>query len=450
MAPKLLNSLSGKIPSGENPPANPADGELWVDPLAEAAAGTLVKGSGVPVGLVVKGVVGVHDEFLRCDGALLVKADYPDLFAAIGTIFNGTTSYIGQPWRQQYLFNMQANATLSGWATGTALSVASRFAQVVFIKDRVYLLGGMDTTSTVATVYSAPVNTDGTLGAWVSGSPLPGPLRGSQAVIVGDRIYLLGGHNGSAIVATVYSALINVDGTLGTWTTGINLPVDLTYSQAIVTSSRVYLLGGSTTATGPASLVYSAPIDSAGVPGAWVAGTDLPSSVEHASVAITKDRVYLIGGQSGSPLNTTYTAPINSDGTLGAWTTGTALPAGGAQGQAVVINSRVYFFVGNTNTVYTAPIDSAGVIGTWASAASIPGVIGQFQVFITSSRMYMLGGYAGGATVPTVYVALFSGGLNNYFPVMGVPVPETQFKVPDTSISDLASTLNLVSYIKAT
>ena len=47
-------------------------------------------------------------------------------------------------------------------------------------------------------------------------------------------------------VSTVYTAPINADGTLGTWTTGTSLPSVLCSSQAIVTKNRVYLLGGYT------------------------------------------------------------------------------------------------------------------------------------------------------------------------------------------------------------
>jgi len=48
-------------------------------------------------------------------------------------------------------------------------------------------------------------------------------LAESQAIVTNSRVYLLGGYNGAA-VATVYTAPINSDGTLGTWTTGTSLP----------------------------------------------------------------------------------------------------------------------------------------------------------------------------------------------------------------------------------
>jgi hypothetical protein len=122
----------------------------------------------------------------------------------------------------------------------------------------VYLLGGYNDSSIVSTVYTAPINTDGTLGTWTTGTSLPGALHYSHAVVTKNRVYLLGGSNGSAPVSTVYTAPINTDGTLGTWTTGTSLPVVLYLSQAVVTKNRVYLLGGYE-GSKAVSTVYTAP-----------------------------------------------------------------------------------------------------------------------------------------------------------------------------------------------
>jgi hypothetical protein len=80
----------------------------------------------------------------------------------------------------------------------------------------------------------------------------------SAAIVTSSRVYLLGGLLVAGL-ASVYTAPINPDGTLGAWETGINLPAVIYNSAAIVTNSRVYLLGGFTTAT--TATVYTAPIN---------------------------------------------------------------------------------------------------------------------------------------------------------------------------------------------
>ena len=94
---------------------------------------------------------------------------------------------------------------------------------------------------------------------WTTGTSLPDTVAHSQAIVTSSKVYLLGGYNGSDYSSTVYTAPINSDGTLGAWTTGTSLPDTVAYSQAIVTSSKVYLLGGYNCSY--SSTVYTAPIN---------------------------------------------------------------------------------------------------------------------------------------------------------------------------------------------
>ena len=72
-------------------------------------------------------------------------------------------------------------------------------------KSRVYLLGGTINGSPSATVYTAPINEDGTLGTWTTGTSLPGTVYASQAIVTKSRVYLLGGYRASGL-NTVYQA----------------------------------------------------------------------------------------------------------------------------------------------------------------------------------------------------------------------------------------------------
>jgi hypothetical protein len=65
---------------------------------------------------------------------------------------------------------------------------------------------------------------------------LPGGFGHPQAITTKSRVYLLG--NGpskwASASTTVYTALINSDGIIGSWTTGTSLPGALSFSQAIL------------------------------------------------------------------------------------------------------------------------------------------------------------------------------------------------------------------------
>lgn len=382
--------------------------------------------------------------FLRCNGGEVSKTTYAALYGVMGgSESSGLTIGSGKPWKLQYEINTDQGATITGWTTGSDLPGPLILSQAIVTKNRVYLLGGRDTSGFLSTVYTALINEDGTLGTWSTGTSLPETLGGSQAIVTKNRVYLLGGVS----KATVYTAPINEDGTLGAWSTGTSLPGPLGYSQAIVTKNRVYLLGGYSSG-GQVATVYTAPINEDGTIGTWAIGTSLPVALYSSQAIVTKNRVYLLGGNKGSNyVSTVYTTTINEDGTLGTWTTGTSLPAESTYSQAIVIKSKVYLLGGHSatppfSTVYTASINVDGTLGTWSEGPRLPGALSYSQAIVTRSRVYLLGGFNGstGSYLSTVYTAPFSGGMNDYSSYYDGTIVAgggTGFRLPDyTSTTD--------------
>lgn len=414
----------------------------YTDVQITAANATVISGGTLPVGaIMVRPNITTPTGYLRANGAEISRTTYSALFNVIGDTYSFSTHPgSGQPWRQQYDINLTGDA-LGAWVAGTSLPSPLAHTQVILTKNRVYLLGGYNGTVWVTTVYTAPINADGTLGAWATATALPGILGHSTAIVTKNRVYLLGGYNG-IYTATVYTAPINADGTLGTWVTGTSLPGVLGLSHGVVTNNRVYLIGGYTGSV-YSSTVYTAPINADGTLGAWATGTSLPVPVGSGTVIITKNRVYLLGGYNGSTYTSTvYTAPINSDGTLGAWTTAASLPGLLSQHQSIVTRNRVYLLSGYNGsgyvaTIYTAPINADGTLGAWTTTISLPGALGNSQVIVTSSRIYLLGGRITNTNwAATVYTAPISGGLNDYSPYYDgtyVAIDPANFKLPNLS-----------------
>ena len=324
------------------------------------------------------------------------------------------------------------------------------YSQAIVTNNRVYLLGGLINSIDSSIVYTAPINPDGTLGTWVTDTPLPGAVYLSQSIVTNNRVYLLDGWSNGTYSFTVYTAPINTDGTLGAWVINTPLPVAVTYSQAIVTNNRVYLLGGRINGAYSSS-VYTAPINPDGTLGTWVDSIPLPGAVGYSQAIVTNSRVYLLGGYNGTPLNTVYTAPINPDGTLGAWVTGVPLPVTMYNSQTIVTNNRVYLLGGINNgayssKVYTAPINANGTLGAWVTTTPLPGAVTYSHAIVTSSRVYLLGGYNGNIDLNTVYSTPFSGGLNKY--TSYAIINATTFALPDYTIMDATSSPKSYHYIK--
>ena len=97
-------------------------------------------------------------------------------------------------------------------------------------------------------------------------------------------------------------------------------------------NNRMYLVGGRTGTTGYASTTEIADINPNGTLGTWSTSTALPANLYGHSVKIYNDRIYVIGGANsitGSPLTSVLYSKINSNGTLNSWVTASnAMPTG--------------------------------------------------------------------------------------------------------------------------
>lgn len=396
-----------------------------------------------PVGSLKISTIGVAGaEYLRANGGVISKTTYAALYAIIGDTYSiDPLGFMGQPWRQQYAFNDQTNSASLTWSSGTNLPITVGSSQAVVTKSRVYILGYYSGSGTGAGVYSSMLNPDGTLVGWQLETSLPTPLYATQAFVTKNRLYLLGGYDGTTTISAVRYAPINADGTLGSWVVGPSLPKELAHAQLVVTTKRVYLLAGSNNA-GHTKAVYSAPISLDGSLGSWVIEPDFPYFIRNASVVTTKNRVYLIGGQDANgSLSVIYTALVNSDGTLGSWSSAGSFPIPVSHTQPIVTKSRVYILGGysaNTskNTVYTAPINTDGTLGSWSLGTNLPSPQHGGQAVVTNGYIYLLGGYSdANTTVSTVYQTPFLGGVNDYIAVIlsNTINPTSQFKLPDHS-----------------
>ncbi len=395
-----------------------------------------------------------------------VIQDYSPYYDGTINFDDATINYImpgsGKPWQQQYQINTTQSTDITGWVTeSSVLPVTLSASSVVVTKNRVYLLGGAIAVGTYTSVcYTASINIDGTLGTWTTDVALPGTLGGSQAIVTKNRVYLLGGNTGSSYVNTVYTAPINSDGTLGAWVTGTSLPTVFGMAQAFITKDRVYVCGGYN-GTSHTSIVYTAPINSDGTLGTWVSSTSLPGNLSWSQAIVTKNRVYLLGGSAvtGAAISTVYTAVINTDGTLGTWSTGTALPAVRGWAQAIVVKDRVYLLGGSNgttsqSTVYTAPINTDGTLGTWTTGTALPGLRSHSQAIVTKNYVYLLaGGTAAGGFTDIIYSAAISSDIQDYSPyydgtIQPVSTISTKFSLPDYSVLDKEFGEYVTSYIK--
>lgn len=395
----------------------------------------------------------------------VVTSDLNDYSAYYDITLTGVdnTNYMmpgsGKPWQNQYQINTTQSGDITGWTTGTSFPVPMAYSSIIATKNNVYMLGGYNGTSYISTIYSAPINTDGTLGSWTTNGSVPVALGWTQAFVTKNRVYFTGGYNGSVYSGGVYSAPINSDGTLGTWVTEANLPTSFAFAQVAVTKNRVYLIGGYDGSAWSAT-VYTAIINSDGTLGTWSTATSLPGALSTSQVVVTNNRIYVIGGYNGTAHTTTvYTARINTDGTLSQWSNAASLPAIHSHTQAFVTKTRIYLLgcwngTVHTNTVYHAPINLDGTIGTWVTGTSLPGPLSHSNLVVTKNRVYLIGGWNATVVTSVVYTASVLEGLNDYSPYYDgtitpnnfVPAINSKFLLPDYSNEEPFGSYSYIKY----
>lgn len=118
-------------------------------------------------------------------------------------------------------------------------------------KAYVYFIGGQTLPTDVggkSAIYMASVDpTSGAVGTWTQlTNSLPQALMGASATVHNGYLYVVGGLNSSGVpVNSVYSAPINADGTVGTFTTATNsLPSASAFGTMFVYGGIIYHIDG--------------------------------------------------------------------------------------------------------------------------------------------------------------------------------------------------------------
>ena len=229
-------------------------------------------------------------------------------------------------WSARILYSqVQSNGTIGTWNETTPMLAMILDHASVAANGFVYVLGGTHYTpdsnggyeTLTNAVYYSQINSNGTLGIWQTATPLPQPAYLFSASVWSNRIYCIGGWNGQALISNVYSATIQSDGSLSAWGTQRSLPLAIS-THAGVANGMIYVLGGAINGgTAIHNKVYYAVINADGTLGIWNETTPLPESLSALRAVAANGRVFVMGGWNGiAPSRPFYSAPVKGDGSL--------------------------------------------------------------------------------------------------------------------------------------
>ena len=294
--------------------------------------------------------------------------------------------------------------SVASWTTTTPLPDGYSDHALVYWNGFLYQTGGSSATRGVVdgtNVFYALVS-GGTVGVWSRTTSLPAAISSHASVAANGFVYVLGGEqysvaNGEVVTHAVYYAQTNSNGSLGAWQTATPMPHALYLLSAAVWNNTIYIVGG-TDNQGFYGTVYSATIQPNGSLSAWSAQTTLPVGIVGQAEA-ANGVLYVVGGSINEDSLVTasvYYSKINADGSLGGWAQTTPLPQ--ALTGLGAITARGYVFsLGGWNSVPTngfsgAVVQGDGALGPWTPGSSLPAALYNFGTTVTASNIFISGG----------------------------------------------------------
>jgi hypothetical protein len=320
---------------------------------------------------------------------------------------------------------------------GTQFATDRYGSSATILNGYMYIAGGCTTAATDCTtatnsVQYAQIQPDGTLGSWSTGTNLPASLSWGQLETAGGSLYYIGGQTGGSNNGTtnVYWVTPGGGGSLGSWSTATNgLPAARTQHGATVWNDRIYVVGGNDGSAAATSTVYVSPQLSSGgnITSAWDTGsTSFNVARSGAGVIAYANNLYLLGGYTGSDyLNDVQYSQINTtNGQAGSWTYTTSLPGNLRQADGFAANGFMYIFGGRTNATtcrsntIVAPISANTTIATgnnptgigdwYATNIRYTGDRYGAATAYNDGKAYVLGGQCNGTMITTTNKVQYS------------------------------------------
>lgn len=214
------------------------------------------------------------------------------------------------------------NGDIPGWimqpAVGNSIARFEHASVIDNANSRIYVIGGGSTLPRTPQVDFALINADGSIGTWQTAGSLAVGVGQAPAVIRGGKIYVFGGSTGTAETRVVQHATIQFGGTLTAFSTAsMQLPVENRFDgAAVVAGNDVYVVGGAVSSdSNTRNTVYKAQFDAAGVITGWTPETPFPASPGLRRMTAVTDGAYIY--IPGGRLSATALTPDVFIGALG-------------------------------------------------------------------------------------------------------------------------------------
>jgi N-acetylneuraminic acid mutarotase len=301
----------------------------------------------------------------RWDLRAIVSNGYVYALGGCGTGTAPSGCSAMQPQVQTFqLYNNDSGTPVNYAASANQFTTDRMGASSTIMNGYLYVAGGCtsttDCTTATDSVQYAQIDINGALGSWSAGGNLPAARTWGQLENAGGTLYYIGGQESTATneSATVYYTSSVITGN-PTWATATNgLPAARTKHGASVWDSRIYVTGGLNGSATAQSTTYVSPKLSSGgdIGSAWTTTSSFNLARDSHTTIAYANNLYVIGGQNGSTVlsDVQYATIGYKTGTITQSGTST-ITGSGTSWTSAMIGSTLQYRDGEIATILTVP-----------------------------------------------------------------------------------------------
>lgn len=195
--------------------------------------------------------------------------------------------------------NYEYSPETNTWQTLDSMPTARQHIDCAVVDNKIYVIGGITSFTNITKkneMYDPETNT------WSEMAPIPS-LRNCPAIVAKDSlIYVIGGAGSENSIWKTIATVECYNTKTDEWTTKSDLPIPLFAPGAVVIENKIIVLGGQDQSGKSLSSVFIYDIES----DTWENTTALPMINCFAGYASVGNKIYVIGGTTSDPDWTYY------------------------------------------------------------------------------------------------------------------------------------------------
>ena len=233
---------------------------------------------------------------------------------------------------------------------------------------------------------------------WMQKTDMPIKRMGHSTSVVSGKIYAIGGWYISETQGVALTRVDEYDPTTNTWTKKADMPTQRGITSAVVVNEKIYVIGGEESSIVE---VYDPSTDT------WAEQTELPSQRLWFSTCVVDGIIYVIGGNAGSGGGWSHLGTVEAyDPSTDTWTRKADMPTARSFSATCVLNGNIYVIGGGAPGKSAAEVYDPAT-DTWTTRAPIPTARYGLDAIVVDGKIYAIGGWyfsIGGPIYSTVEV----------------------------------------------